>query len=91
MKTGHITGRRHPAKSRRFSWARVPGPGDSEFTRFTTWRLYRRDVTRRLHNCQLLIGHGWPRQRIAAELRRVRNEFRDAVDALDFKHLGLTP
>lgn len=90
MKTRHLTDRRQPAKGRRFAWSRVPAAGDSEFTRFTTWRLFRRDVTRRVHPVELHIGHSWPRSRIAAELRRARRDLLDHVDELDLSHLGLT-
>jgi len=90
LKASHVTQRRQPAKGRRFAWARIPAAGDGEFTRYTTWRLFRRDLHRRVHTVEMHVGHSWPRPRIAAELRRARRELLEHVDRIDLKHLGLT-
>ncbi|SDY08248.1 hypothetical protein [Lysobacter enzymogenes] len=91
MSARHLTERREPAKGRRFAWGRIPAAGDGEFERFTTWHLFRRSETRRLHGTQVSAGHHLTRAQIAVLLREARNGLRDYVDDLDLRHLGVLP
>lgn len=78
----HFT-RRQPKPSIRFSWGRIPSDTGC------TWRLFRRDLTGRVHMAAVSFGAGTDRQLIARAVRRARTELLDRVDRIDFAELGL--
>lgn len=74
---------RYPMPNRRFSWGCMPSDG------ICTWRLFRRDIGKRVHMSIVQFHRNADRTLIASTLRHSRNRLRDRVDALDFATLGI--
>lgn len=86
MKTHHHA-RRAPRKAGGFSWGRFP----VEDGRAVSWRLFRRDLTGKLHSYHLDFAAHVSRAHVAERVWRARMALRDRVDAVDLRALGLTP
>lgn len=67
-----------------FSWGRFPMDGES-----TEYRLFRRDLSGRLHTSRKRYLPGQPRDEIAASLWAARIELRERVDAIVLRQLGV--
>lgn len=67
-----------------FSWARFKLHGR------ITYRLFRRDVHGKLYIEARSFDYRTPRSEIAADVRKMRIEFRDRVDAIVLEQLGVT-
>jgi hypothetical protein len=74
---------RRPLPSRRFAWSRVPCQD------ICHWRLFRRDLSGRVHMKSVAYFTDTDRRVIAQALRRLRRELLDHVDAIDFAALGI--
>jgi hypothetical protein len=66
-----------------FSWARFKLQGG------VTYRLFRRDVHGKLYGVSETFDFHTERTHIAAAVRRMRNSFRDRVDAIVLQQLGV--
>lgn len=76
---------RAPRKQGGFSWGRFPVEGGG-----VRYRLFRREsVSKQLHMEQRTFHPFTPRAAIARELWQMRIRLREAVDALDFKAMGV--
>lgn len=74
---------RAPRRNTGFSWGRFNLHGR------VMYRLFRRDLNRKLHVEARGFDYRTDRSRIAAEIWRARIQLREAVDAVDLKHLGV--
>lgn len=87
----HVEDCRHlsPREPRgyRFSWARLQVPKDQG--RGVTYRLFRRSIERRVFMEARTFRGFVSRSVIAVELLAMRRRLLEAVDAVDFKALGL--
>lgn len=77
--------RKAPRKTRGFAWARIPNDDRG----FVTWRLTRRDVEGKLYCVDAVHSKGTPRGKIARDLWRQRQVFRDTVDDVSLRQLGV--
>lgn len=75
--------RKLPNKHHRFAFARIPVDGG------VTYRLFRRDLTNRIHFAQITLGEGMDRMQFACALWRLRKELRERVDEIEFRLLGV--
>lgn len=77
--------RKQPNKNSRFSLAIVPA--ENGFT----YRLFRRDITNRIHFAQMTLQEGMSRGEFACALRKLHHVLLDEVDAVELEALGVTP
>ena len=80
----HLT-RRAPRGHMGFTWGRFPADGDTS----VTYRLFRRDHTKRTHVRNLQFFPDTPRPVIAMNLLRARRELREFVDGLQLAAWGM--
>ena len=77
--------RRAPKAALGFAWGRIPTVDGSA----VTWRLYRRDHSRRIHQHALTFFSNDDRAVIAGHLRRARRYLREKVDDIDLVAMGV--
>lgn len=75
---------KQPNKHTRFSLSIVPT--EDGFT----YRLFRRDVTNRIHFAQMTLQDGMNRGAFACALRQLHRELLDKVDRVELEVLGVT-
>lgn len=75
---------KQPNKNTRFSLSIIPA--EDGFT----YRLFRRDITNRLHFAQMTLQDGMDRSEFACALRKLHRELMDKVDRVELEVLGVT-
>ena len=73
---------KHPAKAAGFTWGRRIDGG------LITWRLFRRDHSRKIHEYQVQVGESADASYTAHLLRLARRRLRDQVDTVDLRAMG---
>lgn len=79
----HCT-RKLPRHGHRFCYGRVPQLGGS-----VVYRLFRRDLTRRVYAETCVFHPDCSRRLIAKQLRAARHKLRDRVDEIDLALMGV--
>lgn len=76
--------RKHPNKHTRFAYAVIPCDGG------TTYRLFRRDFTNRIHYAQITLCEGMDRMQFSCALWKLRKELLGRVDRVELSLLNIT-
>lgn len=79
--------RRAPRSASGFSWGRFP----VDEGRAVSWRLFRRDLTGKVHTYMLGFAAHVSRAQIADRVWRARIALRDRVDEVVLQQLGVSP
>lgn len=81
----HPATRKLPAHKGVFSYSRIPMDGGA-----VVYRLFRRDLTRRVHAVQCNFHPDCKRADMAQELNIARHQLRNTVDDIDLEIMGVT-
>lgn len=76
--------RKLPAHRGCFSYSCIPTEGGS-----VIYRLFRRDMTRRVHAVVCAFDQGSSRSFVAEELNIARHQLRNTVDEIDLQIMGV--